>query len=315
MLAEKLVLREEREEGIKEGLRAAAPLIIGYIPIAMAFGILGKTAGITFSETVMFSAFVSAGASQFMALNLFMAGAGILQIILTTFLVNSRHFLMSASLSRKVNDKLQKWTPFVAFAMTDEIFSIASFKKEELTHKFMLGFEGSTYLVWVLATAGGFLLGEVLPPVVQDSMGIALYAMFIGILIPEGKKSRKLLGLAILAGILNTILSSISFLPAGWSVIISILGMMIVTYLPRLIPFLMGNQKELPEKFNKFLSYIPATALGALILPGVFNATPDKPIAGIVGILFAIGYSWYKGGIILPVIGAILSTFIVLVAF
>ena len=95
-------------------------------------------------------------------------------------------------------------------------------------------------------------------------------------------------------------------------VIILILGMMIVTYLPRLIPFLMGNQKELPEKFNKFLSYIPATALGALILPGVFNATP---IAGIVGILFAIGYSWYKGGIILPVIGAILSTFIVLVAF
>ncbi len=57
MLAEKLILREEREEGIKEGLRAAAPLIIGYIPIAMAFGILGKTAGITFSETVMFSAF------------------------------------------------------------------------------------------------------------------------------------------------------------------------------------------------------------------------------------------------------------------
>ena len=78
MLAEKLVLREEREEGIKEGLRAASPLIIGYIPIAMAFGILGKTAGITFSETVMFSAFVSAGASQFMALNLFMAGAGLL---------------------------------------------------------------------------------------------------------------------------------------------------------------------------------------------------------------------------------------------
>ena len=73
----------------------------------MAFGILGKTAGITFSETVMFSAFVSAGASQFMALNLFMAGAGLLQIILTTFLVNSRHFLMSASLSRKVNDNFK----------------------------------------------------------------------------------------------------------------------------------------------------------------------------------------------------------------
>lgn len=98
-------------------------------------------------------------------------------------------------------------------------------------------------------------------------------------------------------------------------VLILIFGMMIVTYLPRLIPFIMGNQKEMPERLNKFLSYIPPTALGALILPGVCNATPQMPIAGIAGILFAIGYSWYKGGIILPLLGSIVSTFIVLVVF
>lgn len=224
MLSDKLAFRQEREDGIKEGLKAATPLIIGYIPIAMAFGILGKSAGISYGETIMFSAFVSAGASQFMALNMLMSGAGIIQIILTTFLVNSRHFLMSASLSRKVNDRLQKWTPLIAFGMTDEIFSIASFKKEELTPKFMLGFEGSTYLVWVLATALGFLLGEVLPPVIQESMGIALYAMFIAILIPEGKKNNRLLFLAILAGIVNTVISSITFIPTGWSVIIAIIS-------------------------------------------------------------------------------------------
>lgn len=213
-----------KEEGFKEGLKAATPIIIGYIPISMAFGILGKTSGITFVETIMFSTFVSAGASQFMALNLLIGGAGIAQIILTTFLVNSRHFLMSASLSRKITDKLQKWTPFIAFGMTDEIFSIASFKNEELTPKFMLGFEGIVYLVWILGTAGGFLIGETLPLVVKESMGIAIYAMFVGILIPEGKKSKKVLGLAILSGILNTILSYVQVLPAGWSVIISIVS-------------------------------------------------------------------------------------------
>lgn len=210
--------------GFKEGLVASTPLIIGYIPIAMAFGILAKTSGITFLETVMFSAFVSAGASQFMALNLLIAGAGIPQIILTTFLVNSRHFLMSASLSRRITENMQKWVPFIAFAMTDEIFSIASFKKEELTNKFMLGFEGTAYLVWVVATAGGFLLGNILPVLVKASMGIALYAMFVGILIPEARKSKKVMGLAILAGIMNTILSSINILPAGWSVIIAIVS-------------------------------------------------------------------------------------------
>lgn len=210
--------------GFKEGLAASTPLIIGYIPIAMAFGILAKTSGITFLETVMFSAFVSAGASQFMALNLLIAGAGIPQIILTTFLVNSRHFLMSASLSRRITENMQKWVPFIAFAMTDEIFSIASFKKEDLTNKFMLGFEGTAYLVWVVATAGGFLLGNILPVLVKASMGIALYAMFVGILIPEARKSKKVMGLAILAGIMNTILSSINILPAGWSVILAIVS-------------------------------------------------------------------------------------------
>lgn len=208
----------------KDGLAASTPLIIGYIPIAMAFGILAKTAELSFAEAVMFSAFVSAGASQFMALNMLLAGAGMIQIILTTFLVNSRHFLMSASLSTRITKSMEKWVPFIAFAMTDEIFSIASFKKEELTSKFMLGFEGMSYLVWILGTAGGFMVGEILPIVVKESMGIALYAMFVGILIPEGKKSKKLLGLAAFSGILNTILSSISIIPTGWSVIISIIS-------------------------------------------------------------------------------------------
>ena len=210
--------------GFKDGLSSATPIIIGYIPIAMAFGILAKTANLSIAEAIMFSAFVSAGASQFMALNLYLAGAGLVQIILTTFLVNSRHFLMSASLSRKITEQMEKWSPFIAFAMTDEIFSIASFKEEELTSKFMLGFEGTAYLVWVLATAGGFLVGEILPVVVKESMGIALYAMFVGILIPEGKKSRKLLVLAAFAGIMNTILSARPIIPTGWSVIISIIS-------------------------------------------------------------------------------------------
>ena len=215
--------RENSILTLRDGLKASLPLLIGYIPIAMAFGILAKTANLSFAETVMFSAFVSAGASQFMALNMFLAGAGLVQIILTTFLVNSRHFLMSASLSRKITKGMEKWVPFIAFAMTDEIFSIASFKKEQLTAKFMLGFEGITYLVWVLATAGGFIVGEILPAIVKESMGIALYAMFVGILIPEGKKSKKILLLAALSGIMNTVLSNIQMIPTGWSVIISII--------------------------------------------------------------------------------------------
>ena len=96
-------------------------------------------------------------------------------------------------------------------------------------------------------------------------------------------------------------------------VLVLIFGMMIVTYLPRVIPFFMTGTRQLSERFNKFLSYIPPTALGALILPGVFEAIPERPIAGIIGLLFAIGYSWYKGGIIVSVIGSIVITYIILI--
>lgn len=91
-----------------------------------------------------------------------------------------------------------------------------------------------------------------------------------------------------------------------------ILGMMLVTYIPRLVPFLFISKLKLPEKLRKFLLFIPYTALGALIIPGVFTATPEVPYAGLIGVGFAICYSWLKGGIIVPVLGSVFVTFGVL---
>src|SRR5690554_5485786 len=97
---EKTDVREE----IKQGMLSAFPIIVGYLPIAMAFGILSKTTGISLVESFMFSAIVFAGASQFMALNLILVGTGAGEIILTTLLVNFRHFLMSASMTERLKE-------------------------------------------------------------------------------------------------------------------------------------------------------------------------------------------------------------------
>lgn len=91
-----------------------------------------------------------------------------------------------------------------------------------------------------------------------------------------------------------------------------IVGMMLVTYIPRLIPFLMVSERQLPQKLQQFLEYIPYTALGALVIPGVFNAIPQMPVASIAGIGFAFFYGWYKGGLIIPVLGSILIVFLTL---
>ncbi|MCT4562918.1 MAG: AzlC family ABC transporter permease [Maledivibacter sp.] len=207
----------------KHGVIDGLPIVIGFLPIGMAFGILSKTTGITMLDSILFSVLVFAGASQFIALNLLMVGAGIGEIILTTSLVNFRHFLMGASLATRMTEDMKRWSPFIAFGITDEVFSIASFKDGTLTKEYMISLELMGYSAWVFSTALGYFVGGILPIAVKSSMGIALYAMFGAILIPEIKKSNKAAILAGLSGVINTICKYFFALPQGWSIVISII--------------------------------------------------------------------------------------------
>jgi len=96
------------------------------------------------------------------------------------------------------------------------------------------------------------------------------------------------------------------------SQLLLIFSMMLVTYIPRLLPFIMILEKKLPSRLVKFLQYIPYTALGALIIPGVFSAIPEMPQASILGIGFSFVYAWYRGGIIVSVLGSVLVSFLLL---
>ncbi len=212
-----------KDSQFRNGITSGIPIMIGYLPIAMAFGMLAKTTGISMLQSFMFSACVYAGASQFMALNMIAVGAGPGEIILATLLVNFRHFLMSASLAARIKADIKKYVPFIAFGNTDEVFSIISLKSEEPTKEFMLALELMAYASWVGGTVLGYFVGELLPPVIGDSMPIALYAMFIAILTPEVKKSIKAAALVLLSGALNTFLGYMNALPSGWNMIVAIL--------------------------------------------------------------------------------------------
>lgn len=89
-------------------------------------------------------------------------------------------------------------------------------------------------------------------------------------------------------------------------------GMMLVTYIPRLLPFIVVTGRRLPNGLRRFLMYIPYTALGALIFPGVFSSIPQLPIAAILAMLFATVFAWKRGGIIIPVVGGIIVAFFTL---
>ncbi len=205
-------------DGVKDGL----PIAIGYFPIAMAFGILSRGTGLSLTETVGFSLILFAGAAQFIAVSMIAAGASWLEIVITTLFLNFRHFLMSASISSKAKIDHFWLRPLISFYITDESFSMASFAKGVLTEKYLLPMQIIAYLGWASGTAVGFILGAILPPLLQHAMEIGLYVMFVALLVPEMKKSMRALVLALLAGGINSILRLVLGLPQGWSIILSI---------------------------------------------------------------------------------------------
>ncbi len=207
----------------RRGVQAGVGIGIGYFPVALTFGLLAKTTGLTLVETVLMSLIVYAGAAQYIALSLITLGTGALEIILTTFIVNIRHFLMSASLIEfSEEDKIAKRLIY-SFGITDETFSVAATNEKTVSSQFMFGLTSIAYLSWVINSGFGHLIGANLPKTLQESMSVALYAMFIGLLVPSLKKSIKAIFLAVLAACFNSVFTFGELLSTGWSIVVSTL--------------------------------------------------------------------------------------------
>ena len=209
-------------QSVKKAVRAGIPIAVGYFPAAVAFGILSKGCGISLLECFLFSAVVFAGASQFIALNLFTTGMGPAGIILTTLLVNFRHFLMSAALSPRVGSLSRRYLLPMAFGVTDEVFSVLSFTRGELSRTYIFTVQICAYSAWVGGSMAGYVMGGFLPDILTQSMTVALYALLLAILIPEVKRSLRSLAMAVASGLLNTVLIHLNFLPRGWTIIVCI---------------------------------------------------------------------------------------------
>lgn len=215
---------------LSRGLNDAFPIMIGFIPIAMAFGILAKSNNFSIYETMGFSIFVYAGASQFVAINLILMKVGFCEIILTTFLLNFRHLLMSASLSRKISVQSNLKKFLYSFFITDEVFLTASLKKNDINDLYLFTLEILTYLTWIIFTFVGFYVGCLFSELLKSSINISLYAMFIALLVPSLKENKMNFIYVIISGIINVILTYIFLLPSGWSLIIAICTSTIISY-------------------------------------------------------------------------------------
>jgi 4-azaleucine resistance transporter AzlC len=215
---------------VMRGIRAGLPVAVGYVPMAMAFGVLATQTGLSFFQAGAMSLFVYAGASQFASLGLLAGGASALAIVLATLVLNFRHFLMSVALSRRLplrqaRDHRARALPYVlGFGITDETFVVASLQSR-LTVRFFLGLIGTVYLAWLSGTLIGAGFSSLIPPVIARGMGVALYAMFIAILVPGVKESWVNGLVAVSGGLLAWGASmAVPALPSGWRIVIAILA-------------------------------------------------------------------------------------------
>jgi len=214
-------VHNEKMYMIRRGITVGLPIMIGYLPIALTYGVLAKQAGMSLLELTLMSVMVYAGASQFMGANMIAVGAGAVEIIIATFVLNFRHFVMSLSFMNHMRDFSIKQKLPLSLGLTDESFAVSALHTKEVEHKhgsyFYMALFLTAYISWITGSFIGGVLGEIIPEQLSQSMGIALYAMFIGLLIPSVKKELKVGCIALVAMLINVMCSQ--FMSDGWAIV------------------------------------------------------------------------------------------------
>ncbi|MFC7441055.1 AzlC family ABC transporter permease [Laceyella putida] len=214
---------EERKSALFwAGVQVALPIAIGYIPIAIAFGVIARQAELTLFDSALMSMLVYAGASQFMAANMLATGAGGLEVIMATLVINLRHVVMGLSLMNLLKGARPVWKGLLSLGVTDESFAVASLSGRNHP-AFVAGIMLSAYLAWVGGTLLGGLLYRLIPADIGASMSIALYAMFISLLIPEMRQGRHIVMIAGTSMLINALGTWLFRLESGWSIILATL--------------------------------------------------------------------------------------------
>lgn len=188
--------------GVKKGL----PICLGYLSVSFTFGLLAVNGGLPVWMALLISVTNLTGAGQFAAVNLMIQGTSYVEIALTTLIINLRYTLMSISLSQKIKpEEPTKHRLLIGYGITDEVFSVASLEPGMVTFPFMMGLISISCVGWFGGTLLGALICSALPKILSDAMGIAIYGMFIAIVVPPLKHSRPILLIVLFAVVVNLI--------------------------------------------------------------------------------------------------------------
>lgn len=207
------------------GLKAGIPIGLGYLVVSFTFGMTACLGGFSYFDALFMSMTNVTSAGQFAGMQLINNGAPYLEIMVTVAIINIRYLLMSTALSQKLDTKMSLLKRMIlSFGVTDETFSVASVEVETVTFRYFMGLISIPYLGWALGTLLGSLMDNLLNPAMQSAASIALYCMFIALVLPPSKHHKDIrfvVFVTIIIRLIMTFTPVLKDISSGYSIILS----------------------------------------------------------------------------------------------
>lgn len=213
-----------------KGISNGIPIALGYFSVSFGFGIAAVNLGISALNAFIISLTNLTSAGQLMGITIIAAGGTLVEMATTQLVINLRYSLMAITLSQKLSDKFNTFHRMVAaFGITDEIFAVAVSQHGKIDPSYMYGLISVSALGWTGGTIAGSVANMLLPETVAVAMGIMLYGMFIAIIVPPARQSRKVLTVVLIAaGISACFYYFVPSLPSGFAIIISAISASVI---------------------------------------------------------------------------------------
>ena len=232
-------------QSFRKGIIDGIPICLGYLSVSFAFGIFAVESGLSILESLLLSMCCVTSAGQLAAVPIIGGLGSLVELAISQLVINMRYALMSVSLSQKMDEQITLADRFaIAFINTDEVFAVASGQKGHVNKWYMYGLILTPWLGWSSGTLIGAVAGNVLPEIITTSLGVAIYGMFIAIVIPETKKSRPTAicaGLAVLLSCLFYYLPVLNKIPSGFTIIVCAVVASAIMAIVAPIPEEVGN--------------------------------------------------------------------------
>lgn len=207
------------------GLRAGLPVGLGYFSVSFAFGVAAVQSGLAVLEAVLISLTNLTSAGQLAGLSVIAAAGTLIEMAATQFVINLRYALMSISLSQKLDRTVTTLDRLLlSFGVTDENFAIAVNRDSPVTSRYFFGLMTLPIICWTLGTLCGAAAGEILPTAILSALSVAIYGMFVAIVLPVAKKNFAVTLVVLLAVTLSSIfywVPALNAVSSGFAIIIS----------------------------------------------------------------------------------------------